>query len=214
VSTYDAVLVLIDLLHQLLDGLVGQGELLSLQALLQLLQGDVPVRVLVIVGEGRLQVVLLQIVVTLQTARYKLCIVYEPIAIRVHYVHKVDAIFLSHGTPRYLLYSDLKFLYRELAVTILIELGECLAEVLNLVLWYSRRDQSQRCALEVLRFYVVAHVLDNIDGNGELFFLLLALSLYPRVIKGFLRGASNVSLPLQEFANQVLRLVTDLLPHT
>jgi hypothetical protein len=40
------------------------------------------------------------------------------------------------------------------------------------------------------------------------------LSLNPWMIKGFLCSESHISLPVEEFANQIFSLIADLLPHT
>lgn len=79
--------------------------------------------------------VFLQVVVTLQATCYELCVVNEPIAIRIHYVHEINAIILSHGASRYLLYANLKLLDRELSISVLVKLRESVTESLDLILW-------------------------------------------------------------------------------
>jgi hypothetical protein len=152
--------------------------------------------------------------VTLQAARNELCVIDIAITIGVHYVHKINAIILSHGAARDLLDTYLQLLYRELAITIFVKLRECIAQLLDLIFWYPRSYQSQRCALEILRLYVVIHVLKDINRNYELLFLFLSLSLNPWMIKRFLCSESHISLPVEEFANQIFSLIADLLPHT
>ena len=71
--------------------------------------------------------VLLQIVVTLEAARYELCVVDEAIAVRVHYVHKVSTVVFGHGAPRNFLDSNLELLYCQLAISVLIKLREGIA---------------------------------------------------------------------------------------
>jgi hypothetical protein len=151
---------------------------------------------------------------TLQTTRNKLCIVYEPIAVWVHYIHEINTVLFGHGTAWDLLDTYLELIYSKLAISILIKLWKGLSKVLNLILWDSRSNEGQGCALEILWVNIVAHVLDDINWNSELFFLLLALSLDPRMIEGFFSSASHVSLPFEELIYQIFRFVTDLVPDT
>lgn len=128
-------------LQHRVDLLFSHHEVVRLQTLAQLLPGDAARVVFVEVGEGGLEVVLLQVAARLETGRNELSVVDQAILVAVNNLHRALHVIDVYLDLRALLQPVDQLLNRQLPVAIHINLGKDLPQQLDLVLGDTRRNQ-------------------------------------------------------------------------
>lgn len=189
-----SVAIGVDTVEQLLNLLVVEREVVRLEAQLQLFGADRAAVVLVEVGEGRTQVVLLQVVVTLQARRDELRVVDEAVLVGVDDVHGVEDFVLVELDLGDLFEPVPEFVEGERTVTVLVHLGEGRTQRLDLVFGDARGDETQRRPLQLHRLHVRLHVREHVHRDRDMVELFVALLLQPWVIVRLLCSETHVSL--------------------
>lgn len=208
-----AVSILINSRQHYIDFFFCHCKVVALQTHAQFLATDRSAAIFIEISKRGLEVVLFEVVGTLQTSSNKLSVVDKSILVAVNDFHSslnVLQVDLDFGT---VLESVDEFFDCQLAVAIYIYLCENLAQKNNLVFWNSTCNQTQSSSLKLDRIHVVFHVVVNIFAHLYLTIFLLFLLLYPGMVVRLLGSQSHVSLSVQELRDKIFCFFGDICPH-
>lgn len=156
---------------------------------------------------------LLRVVLTVHAGCDEFGVVNDAIVVRVNYLHGLLNVSYGKVDLGHALDTLEQLLVTELAVTVLIDLGEGSAEVRDLRLGYARSDVCQSRLSQPRVVHVRLDVADHLRVQLDEIILLISLELDPGVVESFLSRQSNVGRSIQQLGNQIFGVVADRLPH-
>jgi hypothetical protein len=208
-----AILVLVNLANHVIDFIVRQCLILRLQTHPQFIRTYSAAAVLVEVLEGLLDLKLLRVVLGVHARCNELSVIDDTVVVRIDYLHSFFDVIDAHLDLGNLLNTLDQLLVSERSVAVLVDFRECRAQLLDLGLRNPRGDVSHGALLELVLINIRFDVADHFRVQLDEIVLLVALALNPRMVEGLLAGKPNVRGSLEQFCDQILRLVAHLLPH-